>query len=98
MENDATTDVGLDAAFLQGRITFTADAYYKKLTNLYTPQPNPGWNGGTPTSNTSAASKIKASKFALGGTTGLGRQIQMEHQFHPLSCTPKQSAFARRIG
>jgi TonB-linked SusC/RagA family outer membrane protein len=33
-ESTAATNVGIDAAFLQNRITFTADAYYKKTSDL----------------------------------------------------------------
>jgi TonB-linked SusC/RagA family outer membrane protein len=33
-ESTAATNVGIDAAFLQNRVTFTADAYYKKTSDL----------------------------------------------------------------
>ncbi|HVU55318.1 MAG TPA: TonB-dependent receptor [Puia sp.] len=67
-ENDATTDAGLDAAFLQGRITFSMDAYYKKITNLLYSQPNPGWNGGGSYPNNIGSLENKGVEFALGGT------------------------------
>ena len=67
-ENDATTDAGIDAAFLQGRITFTVDAYYKKITNLLYSQPNPGWNNGGTYSNNIGSMENKGIEFALGGT------------------------------
>ena len=67
-ENDATTDAGIDASFLQGRVTFTVDAYYKKITNLLYSQPNPGWNSGGSYSNNIGSLENKGIEFALGGT------------------------------
>lgn len=67
-EDDATTDVGLDAAFLHGRITFTVDAYYKKITNLLYSKPIPGWDGGGTYSNNIGSLENKGIEFALGGT------------------------------
>lgn len=67
-ENDATTDVGVDAAFLQGRITFTADAYYKKITNLLYSKPVPQWDGGNTYSNNIGSLENKGIEFSLGGT------------------------------
>jgi TonB-linked SusC/RagA family outer membrane protein len=67
-ENDATSDVGLDVAFLQGRITFSADAYHKKITNLLYSQPNPGWNGGGSYPNNIGSLENKGIEFMLGAT------------------------------
>ena len=67
-ENDATTDVGLDASFLHGRITFTADAYYKKITNLLYSKPIPLWDQGGTYSNNIGSMENKGIEFALGGT------------------------------
>ncbi|HEY4334705.1 MAG TPA: TonB-dependent receptor [Puia sp.] len=67
-EDDATTDIGLDAAFFHGRITFTADAYYKKITNLLYSKPIPQWDGGGSYSNNIGTLENKGIEFALGGT------------------------------
>lgn len=40
------TDVGVDAAFLNGMITFTGDYYYRKVTDLLYNKPVPQYNGG----------------------------------------------------
>jgi TonB-linked SusC/RagA family outer membrane protein len=67
-EDDATTDVGIDAAFLHGRITFTVDAYYKKITNLLYSKPVPQWDGGGTFSNNIGDLENKGIEFALGGS------------------------------
>jgi TonB-linked SusC/RagA family outer membrane protein len=67
-EDDASTDVGLDAAFLHGRITFTVDAYYKKISNLLYSKPIPGWDGSGSYSNNIGTLENKGIEFALGGT------------------------------
>ncbi len=67
-EDDATTDIGLDAAFLKGRITFTADAYYKKISNLLYSKPIPQWDGGGSYSNNIGTLENKGIEFQLGGT------------------------------
>jgi TonB-linked SusC/RagA family outer membrane protein len=67
-EDDATTDIGIDAAFLHGRITFTVDAYYKKITNLLYSKPVPQWDGGGSYSNNIGDLENKGIEFSLGGS------------------------------
>ncbi|MES1249265.1 MAG: SusC/RagA family TonB-linked outer membrane protein, partial [Chitinophaga rupis] len=67
-ENDATTDAGIDASFLNGRITFTVDAYYKKITNLLYAKPLPIWDNGGSYINNIGSLENKGIEFALGGT------------------------------
>lgn len=67
-ENDATTDAGIDASFLQGRLNFTVDAYYKKITNLLYSTPNPIWNNGGSYSSNIGSLENKGIEFSLGGT------------------------------
>lgn len=67
-EENATTDAGIDASFLKGRITFTVDAYRKKITNLLYAQPNPLWNSGGTYANNIGSMENKGIEFALGGT------------------------------
>ncbi len=67
-ERDATTDAGIDASFLHGRITLSIDAYYKKITDLLYAQPNPGWNNGGTYQNNIGSMENKGIEFAIGGT------------------------------
>ena len=67
-ESDATTDAGIDASFLNGRITFTADAYYKKITNLLYAKPLSIWDGGGSYENNIGSLENKGIEFALGGS------------------------------
>jgi TonB-linked SusC/RagA family outer membrane protein len=80
-EDDATTDVGIDAAFLHGRITFTADAYYKKITNLLYSKPIPQWDGGGTYSNNIGSLENKGIEFALGGTPVSGGKFKWNTNF-----------------
>jgi TonB-linked SusC/RagA family outer membrane protein len=80
-ETDATTDVGIDAAFLKGRITFTADAYYKKITNLLYSKPVPQWDGGNSYSVNVGSMENKGIEFALGGTPVEGRKFRWSTNF-----------------
>jgi TonB-linked SusC/RagA family outer membrane protein len=45
-EDDRQTDVGVDAVFLNGLITFTGDYYYRKVTNLLYNLTSPYYNSG----------------------------------------------------
>lgn len=45
-ETVTTTNVGIDLSFLEGRISFTGDAYIKRSTDLIFPVPTPGYFGG----------------------------------------------------
>jgi TonB-linked SusC/RagA family outer membrane protein len=67
-EDDATTDVGIDAAFLHGRITFTAEAYYKKISNLLYSKPVKRWDGGGTYAANVGDLENKGIDLALGGT------------------------------
>jgi TonB-dependent starch-binding outer membrane protein SusC len=80
-EDDATTDVGIDAAFLHGRITFTADAYYKKITNLLYSKPVPQWDGGNTYSNNIGSLENKGIEFALGGTPIIAGKFRWSTNF-----------------
>ncbi len=68
-ENDAETNLGLDAAFLKGRLTFTVDAYRKKITNLlYNYQSLFYIGGGQSYQRNLGSLENKGLEFALGGT------------------------------
>ncbi len=68
-ENDAETNLGLDAAFLKGRLTFTVDAYRKKITNLlYNYQSLFYIGGGQSYQRNLGSLENKGLEFALSGT------------------------------
>ena len=68
-EKDAESNIGLDASFLQGRLTFTADAYYKKITNLlYNYQSLFFVGGGQSYQRNLGSLENKGLELALGGT------------------------------
>ena len=51
-EENAQTDIGLDAAFFANRLTFTADWYNKKTSGMLLAMPVPGYSGDSaPTGN-----------------------------------------------
>lgn len=62
------TDVGIDAAFLRGMITFTGDYYYRKVTNLLYNTPNPQYIGGGNSQQNLGSLYNKGFEFDLGVT------------------------------
>jgi TonB-linked SusC/RagA family outer membrane protein len=67
-ENDAQADIGLDAAFLKGRLTFSADAYHKKITNLLYQLQAPWYNSGLSYAVNLGSMMNQGLEFGLGGT------------------------------
>ena len=67
-ENDAATDAGVDASFFKGRLTFAADAYYKKITNLLYNYQAPFYLGGGTYARNIGSMENKGLEFAVGGT------------------------------
>ena len=66
-ETTATTDVGIDAAFLNNKITLTADYFYKKTSDILLQLPIPGIVGISTEPYVNAASvKNEGWEFALG--------------------------------
>jgi TonB-linked SusC/RagA family outer membrane protein len=60
-------DVGLDAAFLRGRLTFTADAYKKNITNLLYDYQAPFYMGGGNYLRNIGSVENKGIEFSIGG-------------------------------
>jgi len=66
-ETTATTDIGIDAAFLNNKITLTADYFYKKTSDILLQLPIPGIVGISTEPYVNAASvKNEGWEFALG--------------------------------
>lgn len=67
-EDDAQADIGLDAGFLKGRLTFTADAYHKHISNLLYQEQAPWYNGGQSYAVNLGSMMNQGLDFGLGGT------------------------------
>jgi len=68
-ETDAETNIGVDAGFLKGRLTFTADAYHKKITDLlYNYQSLFYVGGGQSYQRNLGSLENKGLEFAIAGT------------------------------
>jgi TonB-linked SusC/RagA family outer membrane protein len=64
-ETTAQYDIGIDASFLQGRLTFTADAYSKKISNLLYNYQAPFYLGGGNYQRNIGTVENKGLEFAL---------------------------------
>jgi len=67
-EDDAQTDVGIDAGFFRDRLTFTADAYDKHVTNLLYNQTAPQYLGGSTYASNLGSLTNKGFEFGIGAT------------------------------
>jgi TonB-linked SusC/RagA family outer membrane protein len=67
-ERDKQTDIGVDAAFLNGAITFTGDYYYRKVTDLLYNLTAPQYLGGGNYQVNLGSLYNKGFEFDLGAT------------------------------
>ena len=67
-EKNTAYDAGIDASFLHGRLLFTVDAYYKKITDLLYNYQAPFYNGGGSYIRNMGSLENRGVEFALGGT------------------------------
>lgn len=67
-ERNTQTDVGLDAAFLNGVITFTADYYNRKVTDLLYSFTAQQWAGGNNIQQNIGSLYNRGFEFSLGAT------------------------------
>lgn len=67
-EDNTQTDVGVDAAFLNGRITFVGDVYNRKVTNLLYNLTAPQYLGGGTFQTNLGSLYNKGLEFDLGAT------------------------------
>ena len=75
-EDDKQTDVGVDAAFLNGVITFTGDYYYRKVTNLLYNLTSPYYNSGDNYEVNLGSLYNKGFEFDLGATPVNTRNVK----------------------
>lgn len=75
-ETTTTTDAGLDASFLKGRLTFTADVYRKKITDLLYNNEAPAYLGGENYQINGGSIENKGVEFSLGGTPVSTRNLK----------------------
>ena len=80
-EDDAQADIGLDAAFLNGRINFSADAYHKKITNLLYQLTAPQYLGGGTYAANIGSMENQGLEFGLGGTPVSTKSIKWTTNF-----------------
>jgi TonB-linked SusC/RagA family outer membrane protein len=81
-ETTTQFDVGIDASFLRGRLTFTADAYQKKISNLLYNYQAPFYLGGGNYLRNIGSVENKGLEFALGGTPFAGRKVRWTTNFN----------------
>jgi TonB-linked SusC/RagA family outer membrane protein len=67
-ETKTAYDIGVDIAFLKGRLTFTADAYKNNISNLLYAYPAPYYDGGGTYQRNIGSLTNKGIEFSLGGT------------------------------
>jgi TonB-linked SusC/RagA family outer membrane protein len=63
-----TYDAGFDFAFLNGRLTFTADAYTSRIENLLYNRPSPQYDDGQSYQANIGTLSNKGVEFSIGGT------------------------------
>src|SRR5450432_1318343 len=67
-EDDAQTDIGVDLLLFHTRLSFTADYYYKKITNLLYQYTAPDYIGGGNYARNLGSLENQGIEFSLGGT------------------------------
>ncbi|HWZ03227.1 MAG TPA: TonB-dependent receptor [Mucilaginibacter sp.] len=81
-ETKTAYDIGIDIAFLKGRLTFTADAYKDNVHNLLYAEPAPFYdNGGTYQANIGSLTN-NGVEFSLGGTPVVARDFKWTTNFN----------------
>jgi TonB-linked SusC/RagA family outer membrane protein len=80
-EDNKQTDIGIDAAFLKGRISFTADAYNRKVTNLLYNLTAPQYLGGGSYQVNLGSLYNRGLEFDLGATPVTTRMVKWTTNF-----------------
>ena len=75
-EIKTTYDAGIDMAFLNGRLTFTVDAYTGKVNNLLYNVPSPQYDGGANYQTNIGSLSNKGVEFAVGGAPVANRDFK----------------------
>ena len=84
-ESTASTNVGLDLALWQNRVSFTADAYYKKTTDLLLEVAVPRTNGFQNILLNAGSVENKGLEFALNTVNVEGEKFSWNS---PTLCRP----------
>ncbi|HEY0245433.1 MAG TPA: SusC/RagA family TonB-linked outer membrane protein, partial [Mucilaginibacter sp.] len=75
-ETKTAYDIGVDMAFLKGRLTFTADAYKNNVNNLLYAYPAPYYDGGGSYQRNIGSLSNNGVEFALGGSPVVSRNFK----------------------
>ena len=75
-EIKSTFDAGFDMAWLNGRLTFTVDAYTSKVKDLLYNRPSPQYLGGQNYQSNIGTLTNKGVEFAIGGTPVTNRDFK----------------------
>ncbi|CAL1517984.1 TonB-dependent receptor [Chitinophaga sp. MM2321] len=81
-EKNTTYDAGVDIEFFRGRLTFTADAYNRQITDLLYNKPNPGYYGGGNFQKNLGSLENKGLEFSVGGTPVYGNKFKWTSNFN----------------
>jgi TonB-linked SusC/RagA family outer membrane protein len=81
-ETTSQFDIGLDLAFLDNRISFTADYYYKKTTNLLLEVPQPASIGFTTALQNAGSLENKGFEFQLSSRNIVNNDFKWNTDFN----------------
>ncbi|MEV4887337.1 TonB-dependent receptor [Chitinophaga ginsengisegetis] len=81
-EKNTTYDVGLDMEFWRGRLTFTADAYNKKVSDLLYATDNPFYYGGGSFQRNIGSVRNTGLEFSVGGMPVVGKDFKWTSNFN----------------
>lgn len=81
-EKNTTYDVGIDAELFRGRLTFTADAYNRQITDLLYNVPNASYYGGGNYQKNLGSLENKGLEFSIGGMPVAGNKFKWTSNFN----------------
>ncbi len=81
-EKNTTYDVGVDMELWRGRLTFTADAYNKKVTDLLYATDNPFYYGGGSFQRNIGSVRNTGIEFSIGGMPVVGKDFKWTSNFN----------------
>ncbi|HWV65048.1 TonB-dependent receptor [Chitinophaga sp.] len=81
-EKNTTYDVGVDMELWRGRLTFTADAYNKKVTDLLYATDNPFYYGGGSFQRNIGSVRNTGIEFSIGGMPVVNKDFKWTSNFN----------------
>jgi TonB-linked SusC/RagA family outer membrane protein len=81
-EKNSTYDVGVDMEFWRGRLTFTADAYNKKVSDLLYNTDNPFYYGGGSFQRNIGSVRNTGLEFSIGGIPVIRKDFKWTSNFN----------------